>query len=75
MNTIPTTSVRPGAGRDLARYKRAERLRPRNATGIYIRGRDKMSRGGRIGAGRWFLDLCGDLRTAVSVLNEIERQR
>ena len=75
MNTVPTTSVRPGAGRDLARYKRAERLRLRNATGIYIRGRDKMSRGGRIGAGRWFLDLCGDLRTAVSVLNEIERQR
>jgi len=74
MTTIPTTSVRPGAGRDLARYKRAERLRLRNATGIYIRGRDKMSRG-RIGAGRWFLDLCGDLRTAVSVLNEIERQR
>jgi len=75
MTTIHTPSVRPGAGRDLARYKRAERLRLRNATGIYIRGRDKMSRGGRIGAGRWFLDLCGDLRTAVSVLNEIESQR
>ena len=75
MNTIPTPSVRPEVGRSFARYKRAEHLRLRNATGIYIRGRDKMSRGGRIGAGRRFLDLCGDLRTAVSVLNEIERQR
>ena len=75
MNTIPTPSVRPEVGRSFARYKRAEHLRLRNATGIYIRGRDKMSRGGRNGTGRRFLDLCGDLRTAVSVLNEIERQR
>ncbi len=75
MTTIHTTSVRPGTGRDLDRYKRAEGLRLNNATGIYIRGRDNMSRGGRNGTGRRFLDLCGDLRTAVSVLNEIERQR
>jgi len=75
MTTIPTNSVRPEVGRSFARYKRAERLRLRNATGIYIRGRDKTSRRGRIGADRCFLDLCGDLRTAVSVLNEIERQR
>ena len=75
MGTLPTTSVRPGAGRALNRYKRAERLRLRNATPTYMRGREMASRGGRLGAGRWFLDLCGNLRTAVAVLYEIDKQR